>query len=44
MADVLGMTTLEVRNPVVLFVLVEADDAALHQSARGVPGPGRSSI
>ena len=41
--DVLGVAALEVRNPVLLFVLVEANDAALHQSVRGVPGPGRIS-
>jgi hypothetical protein len=43
--DMLRMTALEVRNPVLLFVLVKINDSTKHQRVVGCePGPGLISM
>jgi len=45
MPNVLGVRTLEVRNPMPFLVLVKANDAPKHYVGPGFdPGPGRISM
>ena len=37
MADVLSVAAIELRDPVPLFILMEADDASFHSQGPGVP-------
>jgi len=45
MPNMLGVRTLEVRNPMAFLVLVKANDAPKHYVGPGFdPGPGRISM